>query len=42
MNLFANIHSIPNTSIKSGIAQDEMIEAVYADTAEGLLKVVLV
>lgn len=38
LNLFANISSILDTGIKNGIAQDEMIEAVYAGTAEGLLK----
>lgn len=41
LNLFANISSILETGIKNGIAQDEMIEAVYAGTAEGLLKAVL-
>ena len=41
-NLFANILSILDTDIKNGIAQDEMIEAVYADTAEDLLEAVLV
>lgn len=41
-NLFANILFILDTDIKNGIAQDEMIEAVYAGTAEGLLKAVLV
>ena len=42
LNLFANILSILDTDIKNGIAQDEMIEAVYAGTAEGSLKAVLV
>ena len=42
LNLFANISSILDTGIKNGISQDEMIEAVYAGTAEGLLKAVLV
>ena len=42
LNLFANISSILDTGIKNGIAQDEMIEAVYAGTAEGLLKATLV
>lgn len=42
LNLFAAISSILDTGIKNGILQDEMIEAVYAGTAEGLLKAVLV
>lgn len=42
LKLFANISSILDTGIKNGIAQDEMIEAVYAGTAEGLLKATLV
>ena len=42
LNLFANISSILDTGLKNGIAQDEMIEAVYAGTAEGLLKTALV
>lgn len=42
LNLFATISSVLDTGIKNGIAQDEMIEAVFAGTAEGLLKAVLV
>ena len=37
-----NIPSVLNTDVKNGIAQDEMIDAVYAGTAEGLLNAILV
>lgn len=33
-----NIPSVFDTGVKNGIAQDEMIDAVYAGTAGDLLK----
>ena len=42
LDLFATISSVLDTGVKNGIAQDEMIEAVYSGTAEGLLKAALV
>lgn len=42
LELFATITSVLDTVVKNGISQDEMIDAVYAGTAEGLLNAILV
>lgn len=42
LDLFATISSVLDTGLKNGISPDEMIDAVYAGTAESLLKTVLV
>lgn len=42
LELFATIFLFLDTGLKNGIAQDEMIDAVYFGTAEGLPKVALV